>query len=58
MRNTLDAHDPAFGQWEQQIGYERDFDFTSARNRQFDQGLEMALAGVEAAVAALPEEDG
>ncbi|WP_181799237.1 TetR/AcrR family transcriptional regulator [Kitasatospora acidiphila] len=58
MQDMLSEHDSRFTVWEQQFGYDRRQDFASARNRQFDQGLEMALAGIEAAIAALPKGHG
>ncbi|GAA1988598.1 TetR/AcrR family transcriptional regulator [Kitasatospora viridis] len=57
MLGLLSQADPRHQEFEELLGYDREKSIEAARNRQFDQGLEMALAGIEATVDRLPKQD-
>ncbi|PYC74552.1 TetR family transcriptional regulator [Streptomyces tateyamensis] len=54
MMGVLTASDSRHAEWEKLLGHDREEKLEAAGNRQFDAGLEMAMAGIEAAIAALP----
>ncbi|MFE0461725.1 TetR/AcrR family transcriptional regulator [Kitasatospora sp. NPDC058965] len=53
LMGVLTAHDSRYAEWEKQLGHDRRGSVETSRNRQFDAGLEMAMAGIEAAIAGL-----
>ncbi|MFE9426029.1 TetR/AcrR family transcriptional regulator [Kitasatospora sp. NPDC006697] len=55
IRTLLTAVDPHHPEIDELLGHDTGESMRTGRNRQFDQGLEMALAGIEAAIDRLPD---